>query len=91
MLILLNSVFAIVVLLSAVHVINQMSPKTPFSVRFSYIVMGTGSLSTLLSPLLTVDSNPPTVASFLITMAIAVTILWDRRCSIFHRTSARKV
>ncbi len=84
MLLILNSVFSAVVLWAAVCAVNRMTRKTNFWIRITYIVLGTGAFSALITPLLSTSPQlqQPSIPTLLLMMAFTSMAVWDRRKAI---------
>lgn len=80
-----NSIFSSVVLWASICAVNQMTAKTRFFIRIAYVLLGMGAFATLILPwLATPTIKNPMIPNVLMTMAVAIMVLWDRRRSMFR-------
>ncbi|GEM_PF-2501937 len=84
----MNSVAAIVALWSSICATNHMSRKTPLLIRVAFILIGVGAAAALLSP--GYLGRTPTNAELLLVTGVALLAVTDRRRR-FSRKLSREV
>lgn len=75
--IVVNSLASLAVLWSAICATNNMSRKTPASLRLAFVLLGIGGFAALLTPAYL--NRVPTAAETLLCLGIAILSLVDRR------------
>lgn len=85
MLMTLNCILSFIVLWSAICATNRMTRTTKFFIRVAYIALGTGAFAEMIYPFLNYsDFKQPSFGNFMLTLAIAIMVIWDRRRSMFR-------